>query len=338
MKLIELECLPDGLLALNSDQLTSVLSGPTLVHLEGKETAPLFISVLQHGNEPAGWEAVKKLLKLYESKLLPRSISLFLGNIEAARYAQRHLPGGQDYNRCWPGGGAGRSELRTLLAEVTSRMRQLKPFASIDIHNNTGKNPHYAAINTFDPQSCFLASEFSQTVIYFTQPSGVQSMAFADFCPSLTLECGQAGDLWGVKHAFDFIDYCLKLTAIPGLSKNQHAMDLYKMIATVTVNKNVGFSVGDAVAELCFPENLDRYNFKALPVGTKFATIGDLKIPALSVIDDHGNELNDQYFTAKNGELRTIRPVFPSMLTVNKQVIRQDCLCYFMEKIKLSAA
>ena len=38
-----------------------------------------------------------------------------------------------------------------------------------------------------------------------------------------------------------------------------------------------------------------------------------------------------------DSELRLRVPMMPSMLTRNEVVIRQDCLCYFMERLTLEA-
>ena len=53
-----LEKLPENLLNKEAHELVNVLAGPTLIHLPGENIQPLFISVLLHGNETTGWEAV----------------------------------------------------------------------------------------------------------------------------------------------------------------------------------------------------------------------------------------------------------------------------------------
>jgi succinylglutamate desuccinylase len=53
----------------------------------------------------------------------------------------------------------------------------------------------------------------------------------------------------------------------------------------------------------------------------------------LVAIDEDGCEVTHRYFEVRSGELRTRRAVMPSMLTLNEEVIRQDCLCYLMEKL-----
>ena len=56
--------LPEGLLDQDSRGLEAYLGGPTLIHLPGKRQPALFISVLLHGNETSGWDALRALLRL----------------------------------------------------------------------------------------------------------------------------------------------------------------------------------------------------------------------------------------------------------------------------------
>ena len=189
--------LPEGLLDLESRQLANVLKGPTLLHLEGRRDETLFVSVLLHGNEPTGWEAIRRLLKEYDAgggdKPLPRNLSLFIGNVQAAQSGLRRLDGQPDYNRVWPGGEQTDTPEGAMIQLVVDTMTQRNLFASIDIHNNTGINPHYGCINVVDNRFLRLALLFSRLVIYFIRPAGVQSLAMARHCPAVTIEAGKVG-------------------------------------------------------------------------------------------------------------------------------------------------
>src|SRR6478672_7097532 len=129
---------PHALLGVSPTELHKVLPGPTLIHLPGRREAPLFVSLLLHGNEHTGLEAIQKVLAQYGARPLPRALSLFIGNVAAAARGLRRLDGQPDYNRVWPGGdGAGLPE-HAMMCEVVEQMRVRGVFASIDIHNNTG--------------------------------------------------------------------------------------------------------------------------------------------------------------------------------------------------------
>ncbi len=70
--------LPAGLLATDSRDLAGALGGPTLIYLPGGRQSPLFVSVLLHGNETVGWDAVRALLSeriaRFGEPRLPRSL------------------------------------------------------------------------------------------------------------------------------------------------------------------------------------------------------------------------------------------------------------------------
>ena len=87
------EHLPAGLLEAGVGELEDLLGGPSLIHLPGRRPEPLFVTVLSHGNETPGFTAVQALLRHYRDRELPRSLSLFIGNVAAARHGQRRLDG-----------------------------------------------------------------------------------------------------------------------------------------------------------------------------------------------------------------------------------------------------
>jgi len=84
----ELDYLPPGLLEAESDALHRLLGGPTLIHLPGGRQPPLFVSVLLHGNETVGWDALRGLLSeriaRFGEPRLPRALSFVIGNVAAA--------------------------------------------------------------------------------------------------------------------------------------------------------------------------------------------------------------------------------------------------------------
>lgn len=337
MQLEELDALPEGLLELPAPRLHERLSGPTLIHLPGRRPRPVFVAVLLHGNEDTGWEAMRALLHHYQTSEtpLPRALSLFIGNVSAARAGLRRLDGQPDYNRVWPGGDHPRCEETQLMRAVVAQMRARDVFISLDLHNNTGLNPHYACINRLEDRFFHLATLFSRTVVYFTRPQGVQSLAFAKLCPSVTLECGPVGAAHGIKHAREFVDACLHLSDLPRHPFNPQDIDLFHTVATVKIPQHLSFGFGDAEADLRFSPDLDHLNFRELPAHTTLASIRPGSDAFLDVHNETGAPVGERYFSYDDGILRTRRPLMPSMFTLNEQVIRQDCLGYLMERLSL---
>ena len=312
-----------------------MLDGPTLIHLEGRRTPPLFVSVLMHGNEPTGWDAARAWLRRYRpgggEEDLPRGVSLFIGNVAAAAAGRRHLPGQPDYNRVWPGCESGGTAEHGLMQQVVDIMARRGVFASVDVHNNTGMNPHYACVNVIDNRFLHLATLFSRTVVYFIRPCGVQSLAMAKLCPAVTLECGKAGQVHGTEHAMDYLEACLHLSEHPEHPVAPQDIDLFHTVATVKVPLSVAFGFGGAPGDIRFIPDLEYLNFRELPAGTAFAELDGQENP-LHVQDERGNDVASRYFEVEDGMLRTRCAVMPSMLTTDETVIRQDCLCYLMER------
>ncbi len=325
----ELTTIPDGLLELPATKLHKGLAGPTLIHLPGRHPEPLFVSVLLHGNEDTGWEAMRQLLKKFEGRELPRALSLFIGNVEAAKQGVRRLDGQHDYNRIWMGEG---SEEQKMAQQILAVMRQRNVFASIDIHNNTGLNPHYACINVQDHRFLHLALLFSRTVVYFIKPDAVQSMAFSQLCPAVTVECGKVGQQHSIGHALEFVEAALHLDHFPDNKVAPQDYDLFHTVATVKVPESVSFSFGSDGEELLFSTDLDHLNFRELPSGTLLAQAKSVRA-RLEAWDESGMDVAERFFSNDNGSLKTRLPVMPSMLTLNEEVIRQDCLCYLMERL-----
>lgn len=334
LQLAELDALPDGFLELSDPtQLFTIMPTPTLVHLQGRRTDTLFVTVLLHGNEDTSFFAIQELLRRYQHKTLPRSLMIFFGNIEAARFGQRHLVEQPDYNRVWPGSELAASAESELMQSVVERVTQHNLFASIDVHNNTGTNPYYGCINVLDNRFLYLARLFSRTVVFFETPRGVQSMAMAKYCPAVTLECGKTGVDVNTDKVVSFIDAVLHLDHFPEHALLPQDIDLIQTVARVTVPADSSFSFSNQDADIRLLPELERYNFTELPAHTLFAYTHTEK--HLQVWDDEGMEVSQLYFEKQGQQLLLAQSTIPAMLTLDTEVIRQDCLCYLMERLPL---
>ncbi len=333
-----LESPPAGLVDAGPAELRRLLGGPTLLHLPGRRPEPLFVSVLLHGNEDTGYFAVRELLRRYRERGLPRALSVFFGNVAAAELGLRRLDGQPDYNRVWPGGEPGDTPEQRMMRMIVEDLERRRPFASLDIHNNTGINPHYACVNRVDYRYLHLATLFSRTVVYFTRPRGVQSLALSPLCPAVTVECGQTGQAHGVEHARDFIDACLHLAEIPVQPVAPHDIDLFHTVAIVKVPDGIRFGFGAGAHDLRLIPELDRLNFRELPAGTRLGWVAGAHGAPLEAWDELGRDVAGRFFTVADGELRTRRSLMPSMFTLDERIIRQDCLGYLMERYQLVAA
>ncbi|MBI3382102.1 MAG: succinylglutamate desuccinylase/aspartoacylase family protein [Aquabacterium sp.] len=332
MKLTRLTALPDGFLDATARDLHQLIDGPTLIHLPGRRTPELFVSVLLHGNEDVGLVAIQQVLKAHAGRELPRAMSLFIGNVSAAQTGMRRLDTQPDYNRIWPGTvvHAGTPEA-AIAREVQAIMLQRGLFASIDIHNNTGLNPHYSVVSQLDAATLHLALLLTRTVVWFRGPQGSQTAAFAPLCPSVAVECGKPGHPANEAAAARFIEACLHLAAFPEHGVREPDIDLYHTVALVKVAPDVDFGFGTPQRPLNLKAQLDHLNFVELNAGAAFGDTA-LAMP-LDVRDEAGQDVAHTFFDTGDGTLRLKRPAMPAMLTLDEQVVRQDCLCYLMERV-----
>ncbi len=323
---------PAGLEHVPAEALLGRLGRPTLLHLSGEANPPVFLSVLLHGNETSGWDGLRRLIAdtLGRGIPLPRSLIVFVGNVRAAAAGVRTLPDQQDFNRIWRGAaGAGRD-----LADAVSVELDARPlFAAVDLHNNTGQNPHYAVLTQLAPDNYGLAYLFDDQAVYIREPDTVMTRVFDGRCPAVTLELGPVGDPRCADRAYDFLSRLMGLPRIP--APDMTRLRVYRTEARVHVPDDVAFSfAGDGLdTPLVLTGGLEAVNFHELAAGTEFAATALPAGRALDVRDTTHAPVTERYFESRGGRLTLRQAVIPAMYTVDPAVVRQDCLCYFMTRM-----
>lgn len=325
-----LDKIPEGLLNARATELQDVLSGPTLIQLKGAREPAVWLGCLMHGNEYTGLLVLQELMKKYGETDWPRSVFLFFGNVAAAKEGQRHLDGQVDYNRIWRGGDLPEHRMAK---QVLDHVRPQGLFASIDIHNNTGRNPYYAIVTTKDPRYLYLASQFSDIALYFTEERGTHTEVFANLCPTVTLESGLPGKPEGTEHVLKFVEGVLHMEEVPVVPVKSLNLSLMDIVATVRLAPETTVGLGEDKADIVFEQDFDKYNFTELSQGHFFGRYQDGH--KLIVTDKDGKDVGDFYFDYLGGEIRTTRPLIPAMITLEKKILKSDCVCYLMEKIEL---
>ncbi|UWX57289.1 M14 family metallopeptidase [Chlorobaculum sp. MV4-Y] len=327
-----LERLPEGFTDTPVEKIGSILLGPSLIWIEGEPGPPLFVSILLHGNETTGFDATQRLLKAYDAprRPLPRPLLLFVGNVAAAGLGLRTLDGQADYNRIWHDE---RYPEHRLAQEVLAEIAKASPLAAIDLHNNTGKNPHYGCVNRLDDATLSLARRFSKTIVWFTEPHEVISIALSQICPSVTLECGVSGNAAGTSHVERYLQNCLELSAEELFTPPpNHLSDLFHTTAKIVVRDRLRleFGVCGNEADLCLRKDLETLNFERVPEGAELGSYRG-NAPPLVVIDNDECDVTNRYLRFSEERIFTRLPIVPSMFTRDVRVIMQDCLGYIME-------
>ncbi|MFN3190915.1 MAG: succinylglutamate desuccinylase/aspartoacylase family protein [Aureliella sp.] len=330
-----IEKLPQGLLEVETCELTRVCPRPTLIELYPAggacRNAAMFVSITQHGNEDAGLLAIQQFFRLCSPEQLTRPFKIFVANVEATRHGVRYTDSQVDFNRSWPGTDQRSNAIQQMLAEIYKRVASEPLHASIDIHNNTGRNPHYGCICSLNALHLNLASLFSDRLIYFTRPRGVQTQAFMDLCPSVTLECGRIGELEGAHFAARMLDKCMRTEEFASIQEGRK-LDVMRTCARIQVREGctVGFESG---ADIVLREDIDLLNFRKIPAGEPIGRLAKQLDRCIAVLDSDGNDVTSHFVNDSMGELRFERSVTPSMLTKDLRVMRQDCLGYLMDQV-----
>lgn len=320
--------LPDGLLDCAPREVADAVPEPTLIHLQGRSGRPLFVSILLHGNEITGLLAMQRVLKYYRGRELPRPLSLFVGNTRAATAGKRLLEGQPDYNRIW---SAGEGPEHDMTREVLERMRQIEPVACLDIHNNSGRNPMYTVVSRRDQANLSLASRFSRTVVYATRPDTTCSAGFSHICPAVAVESGLPGDPEGVDAVVRYVSDSLELP--DPIHHVEFDIDLFHSVAVVKLGPGCTCSTTGDEADLQLDPAIERYNFKEIGPGTR---LGRIRQGRSSCIDVQPFEPGGDrsWLQVQDGELTTARTLMPAMLTSDPEIVKWDCLCYVMERLR----
>jgi len=328
---------PTGLEDATAPELLQHLGGPALIHVGGDAEPALFVSVLLHGNETSGWDGLRRLIggAIAAGRPLARSLVVLIGNLHAAAEGMRTLPKQQDFNRIWRGAEGVEGELA---AAVKQAFSECHLFAAVDLHNNTGQNPHYAVVTDLSRDNLGLAYLFDDKAVYVRQPDTVLTRWFAGRAPAVTLELGPVGDARCADRAYDYLARLVELDSIP--DPDMARLSVFRTQARVHVPDDVVFSfAGDGVdTPLVLTGGLEAVNFHMLPAGTEFAATTLPAARALDVRDVVDALVTDLYLRASGGRLLLRQPVVPAMYTVDPVVVRQDCLCYFMSEMPLKPA
>ena len=323
-----LHSLPEGFFDITTANIRSLFPNPTLIQLDGKDKNFLFISILLHGNEYSGLRVMQHVLAEYANRL-PRSILLFIGNVRAAEANLRHLPDQLDYNRCWPGTLMEPNPTTQMMRRIIEIAHGLPLFAAIDIHNNTGKNPHYACITDPNARNQNLAASFNRIAMVYKH-KGVSTLAFDGICPAATLECGLPGDPQGIEHACRLVEELLTLDELSTHTPTREQLHLVESHLNVHIPRHVSYEFDLAAnVDLAFEHDIESHNFRLIDPQHVF---GYTRVDRpMQILDADNHDVTDEVLRIEQGKIYFNQTLMPAMITRDKLVIQQDCLCHLLQ-------
>jgi hypothetical protein len=312
------------------------LDRPTIFRVRGRDgSRTRAVSAMLHGNEPSGFRAVHALLRADE----PPAVDLvcFVGAVQAARaappFSHRMLPDRRDLNRCFraPWDGVDGAVARDVLAVL----REARPEALVDLHNNSGHNPPYAIATHVTPARLGLASLLVDRVIESELRLGSLMEAFGAVFPAITVECGRSGTRDADRVARDGLARYASVDRLP-LADSSTRLRLYGDALRVTLRPGAVVEFASAPkggADLTLDADVDRHNFTELAAGTRIGWVTCGAPWPLEARDAEGQLVSRVLFECKGGELVTAQPIIPVMMTTDPAAAACDCLFYIVREL-----
>ena len=326
------EDLPAAAIPSDVEAFLQLLGVPSLIFVEGRDRhRARAVATLLHGNEPSGVRAVHTWLR---SGRVPATDTLiFVAAVRTALqppgFAHRFLPGRIDLNRCWLCPWEGR--VGEFAREVLHRIRAFKPESLVDLHNNTGHSPAYGVGPAAGGAELGLTALFTDRFVRNNLRLGTLVEATRDEFPSVSIECGRAGDTAADTTASAGLERYLALEDLPEAIAAANPVALYTDPVRVCVRSRVELAFGEAPvdgADFTVARDIDRHNFERLGPGVQIGWLGARGLWPIEALSEGGTDLSREIFGARDGILETRRDIVPIMMTTNRQNALDDCLFY----------
>jgi hypothetical protein len=311
----------------------AALGGPCAILVPGRDRGRVrAVTTLLHGNEPSGFAAVHRWLRDDAEPAV--DTLLVIANVEAALappgFDHRMLPGREDLNRCFLGPFTSRDG--ALAQAILQVLREARPEAVLDIHNNSGHNPPYAVGVEPTREALSLAGLFGHRFVWSHLQLGALMEAIADL-PSATIEVGRSGDPAADEVAYAGLSRFLASTQLFGAGPPE-AMQVLVMPMRVRLQPGTRLAIADAAepdADLTIQADLDRHNFECIPQDSAIGWAEGTRLP-LELIDEAGRDRAAEFFRIEKGQLRTRIPLVPIMITTDPKAAAGDCLFYIVRE------
>jgi len=263
-------------------------------------------------------------------------VIFFIGAVETAltepRFSHRALPGHRDGNRCWfsPWDTAQGRVAHQALDEIL----RAKPECLVDLHNNTGHNPAYGVAFRVGHAERSLVSLFADRIVHTPIELGTLVEATIPHFPSVTIECGRAGDPAADAAAWNGIQRYLDWDNID-FTRPFRTLTLLETPIRVCVAPSVELAFGDSAvpgAALTISADIDRHNFERLEARSAIGWLASGADWPIEAIGIDGKECSRDLFDIESGIVRTRKDFIPIMMTTSRVIAKSDCLFYAVQR------
>lgn len=331
----EFNYIPGGLLDTHARDLHEVLYGPSLIQLTGRETRPIAISVLLNGDDDTGLQALQQVLKRYANQLLPRSLLIFIANVDAAKFAVPHLNGQGDYQQLFANTD---TDLDNPEAEVVAKARQVmfsrKPLLHVQLHRCATTSRDVVVIPELDATSLKFAQYFSRHIV--VSPEDFNT-AQAPKIPQMAAYAGSKDNEDAADRLEELLDTLIHWHQILDIDADPELFNLYEIAASVQLPEDMSFGFGSAQTNVRFIEDLEDYSFVHTQKGL---TIGFVKEneQARFLIEHREHQDAHSFLLVEKNEIKLNSSLTPAFVNMTETRIRQKSLFKLLKPIKSKVA
>lgn len=318
-----------------AEEFLDQLGQPSWIRIPGQDhKRQRLVATLLHGNEPSGLRAMHAWLHAGHK---PHVDTVFyIGSVPAATrnayFRHRSLVGERDANRCY---GSPQNDTQGQIAAEFTALFQAERFeALIDIHNNTGHNPAYGIGYGVDSARLNLTGLFADWYMHSNLTMHTLVEMTEQRCPSISVECGRAGDPAADAAALAGLDRFLRIDDLQLGSPAPAHIKVLHHPHRVALSHDLPLAFGDKPqlgAQLTLRHDIDQHNFALLPAGTELGWVTGNSTPPLQCIGASGTDKASAWFVVRNGVLLTKTEMIPIMMTTDAHVAKTDCLFYAMQ-------
>jgi hypothetical protein len=178
-----------------------------------------------------------------------------------------------------------------------------------------------------------LVSLFADRIVHTPIELGTIVEATVPEFPSVTIECGRAGDpaadeaAWrGLRRYLDWDQIDFERPLVPLL--------ILESPVRVCVRPGVELAFGERPqpsVPLTISEDIDRHNFEKLAAGSPIGWLQPGVDWPIEAVGPDGSDCSRALFEADGEILRTRRDFIPIMMTTDRVIAKSDCLFYAVQ-------
>jgi hypothetical protein len=339
--------IPPELLGATREDAIYRLAGPTAIVLDQGKPTTRVVSVLMHGNEPSGFQAMLDFFR-NPPKNLTTNVVFLVQNVLAAQAGHKpfefrfHPSTQSDLNRQWLPLGTPEPELHPYVASTYAFLKTLPRIEGfLDLHNNSGDNPVYATLSYDDEAQPNLALSESLgaflTDQYLTfKLSGGFDGGVRELAPAVAVECGRldspAADLAASRILKQFLAPQIGPAAWHAApDKTRYEIEAEIALASRDYALHIeGMHELQAIRALdhglfLLRPDIELRNFRKIVPGTSLGLWRGEGMPvAVKTLEKEPRDLAAHYFECKDGHVMFRNEAFLAMATTRLSNIRKS--------------